>query len=82
MAGNEILDIRGEVHEASGEHVVTTWMKLVVRPAEDPADSPAAENPAAENPADESRAPAETAPEAAPEPVAAAAKSDTAGGEA
>lgn len=79
MAGNEILDIRGEVHEASGEHVVTTWMKLVVRPAEDPADSPAAENPA-----DESRAPAETAPEAAPEPVAAAAaaKSDTAGGEA
>jgi acyl dehydratase len=31
MAGNEILDIRGEVRDASGEHVVTALTKLVVR---------------------------------------------------
>jgi acyl dehydratase len=31
IAGNEILGIRGEVHDASGEHVVTALTKLVVR---------------------------------------------------
>lgn len=31
MAGNEILDIRGEVHDEAGEHVVTSWIKLVAR---------------------------------------------------
>jgi acyl dehydratase len=31
LAGNDILSVRGEVHEASGEHVVTTWMTLVAR---------------------------------------------------
>ena len=34
MAGNEIIDIRGEVHDGSGEHVVTAWTKLVARAAE------------------------------------------------
>ncbi|MEV4941251.1 MaoC family dehydratase N-terminal domain-containing protein [Streptomyces zaomyceticus] len=34
MAGNDILDIRGEVHDASGEHVVTAWTKLVSRAPE------------------------------------------------
>ena len=34
MAGNDILDIRGEVHDEAGEHVVTTWIKLVARAAE------------------------------------------------
>ncbi|MEV2233485.1 MaoC family dehydratase N-terminal domain-containing protein [Streptomyces phaeochromogenes] len=34
LAGKEILDIRGEVHDESGEHVVTAWMKIVVRAAE------------------------------------------------
>jgi acyl dehydratase len=33
MAGNDILDVRGEVHDASGEHVVTTHIKLVARAA-------------------------------------------------
>ncbi|MFI5808078.1 MaoC family dehydratase N-terminal domain-containing protein [Streptomyces sp. NPDC051561] len=33
MAGNDILDIRGEVHDESGEHVVTAWTKLVARAA-------------------------------------------------
>ncbi|GAA3374222.1 MaoC family dehydratase N-terminal domain-containing protein [Streptomyces sannanensis] len=32
-AGNDILDIRGEVHDESGEHVVTAWTKLVARAA-------------------------------------------------
>ncbi|MEU4102090.1 MaoC family dehydratase, partial [Streptomyces tanashiensis] len=27
-------DIRGEVHDASGEHVVTAWTKLVSRAPE------------------------------------------------
>ncbi|MEE4541887.1 MaoC family dehydratase N-terminal domain-containing protein [Streptomyces sp. V4-01] len=36
MAGNEILDIRGEVHDESGEHVVTAWTKLVARGASGP----------------------------------------------
>ena len=31
MAGNDILDIRGEVHDEAGEHVVTAWTKLVAR---------------------------------------------------
>ncbi|MFE9608419.1 MaoC family dehydratase N-terminal domain-containing protein [Streptomyces sp. NPDC006012] len=34
MAGNDILDIRGEVHDEAGEHVVTAWTKLVARAAE------------------------------------------------
>ncbi|WP_329175651.1 MaoC family dehydratase N-terminal domain-containing protein [Streptomyces sp. NBC_01477] len=36
LAGNDIIDIRGEVHDESGEHVVTAWTKLVARAA-DPA---------------------------------------------
>ncbi|AZK95906.1 MULTISPECIES: MaoC family dehydratase N-terminal domain-containing protein [Streptomyces] len=35
MAGNDVLDIRGEVHDESGEHVVTAWTKLVARGAEE-----------------------------------------------
>ncbi|MFF8030584.1 MULTISPECIES: MaoC family dehydratase N-terminal domain-containing protein [unclassified Streptomyces] len=35
MAGNEVLDIRGEVHDQHGEHVVTAWTKLVARAAEE-----------------------------------------------
>ncbi|MHC5903189.1 FAS1-like dehydratase domain-containing protein [Streptomyces sp. S6] len=31
MAGNDILDIRGEVFDEAGEHVVTAWTKLVAR---------------------------------------------------
>ncbi|MFF3769565.1 MaoC family dehydratase N-terminal domain-containing protein [Streptomyces sp. NPDC002232] len=34
LAGNDILDIRGEVHDASDEHVVTAWTKLVSRAPE------------------------------------------------
>ncbi|MCX4982782.1 MaoC family dehydratase N-terminal domain-containing protein [Streptomyces sp. NBC_00572] len=34
LAGNDVLDIRGEVHDASGEHVVTAWTKLVSRAPE------------------------------------------------
>jgi acyl dehydratase len=41
LAGNDIIDIRGEVHDEAGEHVVTTWMKLVARAAEESA-APAA----------------------------------------
>ncbi|MEV0847745.1 MaoC family dehydratase N-terminal domain-containing protein [Streptomyces sp. NPDC049954] len=33
LAGNDIIDIRGEVHDASGGHVVTALMKLVARAA-------------------------------------------------
>lgn len=33
MAGNEIMDVRGEVHDETGEHVVTTIIKLVARAA-------------------------------------------------
>lgn len=40
MAGNDILDVRGEVHDESGEHVVTAWTKLVARAA-DPEQDPA-----------------------------------------
>ena len=35
MGGNDILDIRGEVHDQNGEHVVTAWTKLVARGAEE-----------------------------------------------
>lgn len=35
LAGNDVLDIRGEVHDESGEHVVTAWTKLVARAAAD-----------------------------------------------
>ncbi|MFF2328172.1 MULTISPECIES: MaoC family dehydratase N-terminal domain-containing protein [unclassified Streptomyces] len=35
LAGNDVLDIRGEVHDESGEHVVTAWTKLVARAAEE-----------------------------------------------
>ncbi|MEV5088551.1 FAS1-like dehydratase domain-containing protein [Streptomyces griseoincarnatus] len=35
MAGNDILDIRGEVYDQDGEHVVTAWTKLVARAAEE-----------------------------------------------
>ncbi|EFE67721.1 MULTISPECIES: MaoC family dehydratase N-terminal domain-containing protein [Streptomyces] len=35
MAGNDILDIRGEVRDEAGEHVVTAWTKLVARAAEE-----------------------------------------------
>ncbi|MFI6119737.1 MaoC family dehydratase N-terminal domain-containing protein [Streptomyces sp. NPDC051064] len=35
MAGNDIVDVRGEVHDESGEHVVTAWTKLVARAAEE-----------------------------------------------
>ncbi|MFD6277237.1 MaoC family dehydratase N-terminal domain-containing protein [Streptomyces sp. NPDC060209] len=35
MAGNDIVDIRGEVYDESGEHVVTAWTKLVARAAEE-----------------------------------------------
>ncbi|MFI1096182.1 MaoC family dehydratase N-terminal domain-containing protein [Streptomyces sp. NPDC020917] len=34
LAGNDILDVRGEVHDESGEHVVTAWTKLVARAAD------------------------------------------------
>ncbi|MDH6136526.1 acyl dehydratase [Kitasatospora sp. MAA4] len=35
LAGNEVLTVRGELHEASGEHVVTSFMTLVARAAEE-----------------------------------------------
>ncbi|WP_406383252.1 MaoC family dehydratase N-terminal domain-containing protein [Streptomyces sp. NBC_01618] len=35
LAGNDVLDIRGEVHDESGEHVATAWTKLVARAAEE-----------------------------------------------
>ncbi|NLU66969.1 MaoC family dehydratase N-terminal domain-containing protein [Streptomyces sp. HNM0574] len=34
MAGNDILDVRGEVLDETGAHVVTAWTKLVARAAE------------------------------------------------
>jgi acyl dehydratase len=37
LAGNDIIDIRGEVHDESGEHVVTAWTKLVARAVQDAA---------------------------------------------
>ncbi|MFI1681140.1 MaoC family dehydratase N-terminal domain-containing protein [Streptomyces sp. NPDC020607] len=38
VAGNDIVDIRGEVHDEAGEHVVTAWTKLVARAAEPAAE--------------------------------------------
>ncbi|MBM9504807.1 MaoC family dehydratase N-terminal domain-containing protein [Actinacidiphila acididurans] len=38
LAGNEVLDIRGEVYDETGEHVVTALTKLVARAA-DPKES-------------------------------------------
>ncbi|MEU0371334.1 MaoC family dehydratase N-terminal domain-containing protein [Streptomyces sp. NPDC006283] len=35
LAGNDIMDIRGEVHDETGELVVTAWTKLVARAAEE-----------------------------------------------
>ncbi|MGW7459607.1 FAS1-like dehydratase domain-containing protein [Streptomyces sp. NPDC054797] len=35
LAGNDIIDIRGEVHDETGEHVVTAWTKLVSRAPEE-----------------------------------------------
>ncbi|MHC5259635.1 FAS1-like dehydratase domain-containing protein [Streptomyces sp. UC4497] len=35
LAGNDIIDVRGEVHDETGEHVVTAWTKLVSRAAEE-----------------------------------------------
>lgn len=35
MAGNDFLDIRGDVYDEAGEHVVTAWTKLVARAAEE-----------------------------------------------
>ncbi|GAA4784190.1 MaoC family dehydratase N-terminal domain-containing protein [Streptomyces ziwulingensis] len=34
MAGNDIIDVRGEVHDEAGDHVVTAWTKLVSRAAQ------------------------------------------------
>jgi acyl dehydratase len=46
LAGNDIIDIKGEVHDESGEHVVTAWTKLVSRAATDPATDATAGAPA------------------------------------
>ncbi|MGW1835795.1 FAS1-like dehydratase domain-containing protein [Streptomyces sp. BBFR2] len=35
MAGNDIIDIRGDVHDENGEHVVTATTKLVARAVEE-----------------------------------------------
>ncbi|MEV2244720.1 MaoC family dehydratase N-terminal domain-containing protein [Streptomyces sp. NPDC049970] len=35
MAGNDIMDVRGDLHDESGEHVATAWMKLVARAAKE-----------------------------------------------
>lgn len=35
LAGNEILDVRGEVRNETGEHVVSAYTKLVARAAEE-----------------------------------------------
>jgi acyl dehydratase len=37
LAGNDVMDIRGEVHDEAGEHVVTAWTKLVARAPEEEA---------------------------------------------
>lgn len=34
LAGNDVIDVRGDVHDESGEHVVTALMKLVSRAPE------------------------------------------------
>ena len=33
-AGHDFIEVRGEVHDEAGEHVVTAWTKLVSRAAE------------------------------------------------
>jgi acyl dehydratase len=38
-AGNDFIGLRGEVHDEAGEHVVTSWTKLVARAAADPAEA-------------------------------------------
>ncbi|MEO3974283.1 MaoC family dehydratase N-terminal domain-containing protein [Streptomyces sp. CAU 1734] len=35
LAGNDVVAIRGDVHDETGEHVVTAWTKLVARAAEE-----------------------------------------------
>ncbi|KNE81626.1 MULTISPECIES: MaoC family dehydratase N-terminal domain-containing protein [Streptomyces] len=35
LAGNDIVDIRGDVHDAAGEHVVTAHTKIVSRAPEE-----------------------------------------------
>ncbi|WP_405999142.1 MaoC family dehydratase N-terminal domain-containing protein [Streptomyces sp. NBC_00829] len=35
LAGNDVVEVRGEVHDEAGEHVVTAWTKLVARAAEE-----------------------------------------------
>ncbi|MGK4581357.1 FAS1-like dehydratase domain-containing protein [Kitasatospora sp. HPMI-4] len=35
LAGNDVLSVRGEVHDESGEHVVTAFMTLVARAADE-----------------------------------------------
>ncbi|MFF3764516.1 MaoC family dehydratase N-terminal domain-containing protein [Streptomyces sp. NPDC001922] len=35
LAGNDVLSVRGDVHDDSGEHVVTAYTKLVARAAEE-----------------------------------------------
>ncbi|MFI9026694.1 MaoC family dehydratase N-terminal domain-containing protein [Streptomyces sp. NPDC053560] len=37
LAGNDILDVRGEVYDEAGEHVVTAVTKLVARAADEEA---------------------------------------------
>lgn len=37
LAGNDILDIRGEVHDEAGEHVVTALTRIVARAASEEA---------------------------------------------
>ncbi|MFF3564503.1 MaoC family dehydratase N-terminal domain-containing protein [Streptomyces sp. NPDC002574] len=34
LAGNDVIDVRGEAHDESGEHVVTALTKLVARAPE------------------------------------------------
>jgi hypothetical protein len=35
LAGNDVIDVRGDVRDESGEHVVTALMKLVSRAPEE-----------------------------------------------
>ena len=35
LAGNDVMTVRGEVHDATGEHVVTSLMRLVARAPEE-----------------------------------------------
>ncbi|MFI1866188.1 FAS1-like dehydratase domain-containing protein [Streptomyces jumonjinensis] len=35
LAGNDVVEIRGDVRDEAGEHVVTAWTKLVARAAEE-----------------------------------------------